>query len=184
MSNDRENTGDMKEKRPYLIDIITSLADSKVEFIICGGMAVVFHGVERMTMDLDISLDMEPGNIKKFLAAVENLGLKPRVPVPPESLLDKNMVDFFVREKKAIVFTFIDPDFPYRQIDVFLTKDKAYHSLKNHTVEALVEDRRIKIISIEKLIEMKLEINPPRDKDKLDIAALKKMMGKKESADE
>ena len=106
------------------------------------------------------------------------------MPVPPESLLDKNMVDFFVREKKAIVFTFIDPDSPYRQIDVFLTKDKAYHSLKNHTVEALVEDRRVKIISIEKLIEMKLEINPPRDKDKLDIAALKKMMRMKESTDE
>ena len=58
MSNDRENTVDMKEKRPYLIDIIASLADSRVEFIICGGMAVVFHGVERMTMDLDISLEI------------------------------------------------------------------------------------------------------------------------------
>ena len=136
---------------------------------------MVFHGVERMTMGLDISLNMEPGNIKKFLAAVKQLGLKPRVPVPPESLLDKKMVDFFIREKKAIVFTFIDPDYPYRQIDVFLGSDKSYHSLKNHTTEAMAGDRRVKIISIEKLIEMKLEIIPPRDKDKLDIAALKRM---------
>jgi hypothetical protein len=174
----------MKKKRPYLVEIITSLVDYGVEFIICGGMAVVFHGVERMTMDLDISLNMEADNVKKFLSAVKKLKLKPRVPVPPESLLDKKMVDFFIREKKAIVFTFMDPDSPYRQVDVFLTKDKSYDLLKNQTVDALVGNRLVKIISIKKLIEMKLEINPPRDKDKLDIAALKKLMELKDLDDE
>jgi hypothetical protein len=166
----------MKEKKPYLIEIITGLADRGVECIICGGMAVVFHGVERMTMDLDISLNMEPGNVEKFLAAVKALGLTPRAPVPAESLLDKKMIGFFVREKKAQVFTFLDTARPYRQIDVFLTVDKSYHLLKKHTVDALVENRLVKIITLEKLLEMKLAVNPPRDKDKLDIAALKKIM--------
>ncbi|UCH97606.1 MAG: hypothetical protein JSV88_12370 [Candidatus Aminicenantes bacterium] len=170
----------MQEKKPYLIEIITGLVDNGVEFIICGGMAVVFHGVERMTMDLDISLNMDADNIKKFLTAVKDLGLTPRVPVPPESLLDKKMIDFFIRDKKAIVFTFLDTDRPYRQIDVFLPEDKSYHLLKTHTVDALVENRLVKIISLEKLLEMKLAVNPPRDKDKLDIAALKKIMGLRE----
>ena len=163
----------MKKEKPYLIEIITGLADRGVEYIICGGMAVVFHGVERMTMDLDISLNMDADNVQRFLSAVKVLGLTPRVPVPPESLLDKKMIDFFIREKKALVFTFLDPDRPYRQIDVFLTQDKSYHLLKSHTVAALVENRPVKIISREKLLEMKLAVNPPRDKDKLDIAALK-----------
>jgi hypothetical protein len=164
--------------KPYLIDIITSLSENEVEFIICGGMAAVFHGVERMTMDLDISLNMESQNIKKFLPVVKNLGLIPRVPVPPESLLDKKQVESFVREKNAIVFTFLDPDRPYRQIDVFLREDKSYDLLKKHTVNANIGSQRIKIISAEKLLEMKLAVEPPRDKDKLDIAALKKIVEK------
>lgn len=173
----------MAEKH-YLIEIITSLAENEVEFIICGGMAAVFHGVERMTMDLDISLSMNPQNIKKFLLVIKNLGLIPRVPVPPESLLDKKQVEFFIREKKALVFTFLDPDRPYRQIDVFLTADKSYHLLEKHTVNANVSSQKVKIISAAKLLEMKLAVQPPRDKDKLDIAALKKIVKKRSQNDE
>jgi hypothetical protein len=39
-----------------------------------------------------------------------------------------------------------------------------------------VENRTVKIISIEKLLQMKTAIQPPREKDKSDIAALKKIM--------
>ena len=42
-------------RKPYLIEIISTLLNEGVAFIICGGMAAVYHGVERMTMDLDIS---------------------------------------------------------------------------------------------------------------------------------
>jgi hypothetical protein len=66
---------DMKTEKPYLIDILTTLADHDVNFIVCGGMAVVFHGVERMTMDVDISLDLSPDNVKKFLSAVLEMKL-------------------------------------------------------------------------------------------------------------
>ena len=37
----------------HLKEIITTLADNEVEFIICGGVALALHGVERMTMDID-----------------------------------------------------------------------------------------------------------------------------------
>ena len=168
----------MIDRRPFLIEIIECLADHGVEFIICGGMAAVYHGVERMTMDLDISLDMEKSNVERFLEAVKALNLTPRAPVPPESLLDPKAVDFFIREKHALVFTFWHTDSPYKQLDVFLPEDKSYHILKDYTVEVSVNNRIIKIISIEKLLEMKLAIDPLRDKDKFDIGALKKIVGK------
>lgn len=41
-----------------------------------------------------------------------------------------------------------------------------------------IGSQKIKIISAEKLLEMKLAVEPPRDKDKLDIAALKKIVEK------
>ncbi len=171
-----KGTSYMQSEKPYLIEILKTLADYEVEFIICGGMAAVYHGVERMTPDVDISLDMSPANVEKFLSAVKDLGLIPRAPVPPESLLDKKMVNFFIREKNAIVFTFWDPNCPYKQIDIFLTKDKSYDLLKKHVIIANVGNKNVKVISIGRLLEMKLSIDPPREKDKLDIAELKKIM--------
>ena len=54
----------------------------------CGGVAAVLHGVERMTMDIDLSLDLDRSNLEKFISVMKNMNLKPRVPVPPESILD------------------------------------------------------------------------------------------------
>ncbi|MCF8062722.1 MAG: hypothetical protein K9M82_09420 [Deltaproteobacteria bacterium] len=168
----------MKEgRRPYLIELICALADNGVAFIICGGMAAVYHGVERMTMDLDISLDMVPGNVRRFLETVRDLGLVPRAPVPADSLLDPETLNRFVKEKNARVFTFWDPESPYRQIDVFLTGDQAYSLLEDHTVPAKVDGRTVRVLSVEKLLEMKTRIPSPRDKDRHDIEALRKVMG-------
>lgn len=163
-------------RRPYLIELIAFLADNDVAFVICGGMAAVYHGVERMTMDLDISLDMEPGNVQRFLETVRELGLVPRAPVPPESLLEPDTLRRFVQEKNARVFTFWDPETPYRQIDVFLTDDQSYALLKDFTVNAKVDGRTVRVLSMQKLLELKTRIPNPRDKDRLDIEALKRRM--------
>ncbi|MFP4036875.1 MAG: nucleotidyl transferase AbiEii/AbiGii toxin family protein [Desulfobacteraceae bacterium] len=165
-----------ESNKPYLIEIICSLADHGVKFIICGGMAAVYHGVERMTMDLDISLDMTPGNAQKFLEAIRELGLEPRAPVPAESLLDSSALSRFVTDKNARVFTFWDPSSPYRQIDVFLTDDQAYPCLEGSTVPARVDGRTVKVLNMEKLLEIKSCMENPRDKDKLDIKTLKRLM--------
>lgn len=165
-----------QERRPYLIELICALADKGVAFIICGGMAAVYHGVERMTMDLDISLDMVPENVRRFLETVRELGLVPRAPVPADSLLDPDTLKQFVEEKQARVFTFWDPESPYRQIDVFLTRDQAYSLLQDHTLPAKVDGRTVRVLSVEKLLEMKTRIPSPRDKDLHDIEALRKVM--------
>lgn len=43
----------------------------------------------------------------------------PRLPVGPESLLDPEKIKIMVEEKNALVFTFIDPDSPMRDKDLF-----------------------------------------------------------------
>ena len=74
----------------HLREIIISLADAKVDFVVGGGVACVLQGVERFTLELD--------------------------------------------------------------------------------------GRRIKIASVEKMLEVKEAIDPPRDKDLLDIAALRRLL--------
>lgn len=164
----------------HLLEIIKTLIDFKVEFIVCGGVALVLHGIERMTMDIDIALDMDEGNLKKFLKAIDILGLVPRVPVPAESIIDSEARRIMVYEKNAIVFSFIDINQPFRQVDVFLAEQLSYDSLKDDIETIKVDDFDVKLVSSKGLLKMKKMINPLRDKDVFDISALEKLIAEKE----
>jgi len=77
----------MQNSKNILIEIIEALTSERVEFIIAGGVAVVLHGVERLTMDLDTAVSLKKDNVKKIIKVMNKLGLIPRLPVNADSLL-------------------------------------------------------------------------------------------------
>ena len=160
-------------------EMLLALADAGVSYVVAGGVAAVMHGVERVTLDLDVSVQMEPGNIRLLIAAMRKQNLQPRVPVPPELLLDPVQIHRIVTEKHALVFTFIDPQDPYRHVDIFLTEELSYESMVEDAVRVTVEGRSILIASIDRLLTMKRAVDPPRPKDAMDIAELTRIKGMK-----
>ncbi len=164
----------MSDSKNSLLEIVNVLNAKNVDYIIAGGVAVVLQGVERLTMDLDAAVSLKKENIEKFLEAMEELGLEPRLPVPPESLLDPEKIRVMCEEKNALVFTFIDPESPIRQVDFFLSSELSYESLKNDYEEMDLDGRKIKVLTKKKLVELKLRVNPMRDKDMSDIKELQK----------
>lgn len=161
----------------HLREIIIELADAKVDFVIGGGVACVLQGVERFTLDLDVAVNLTPANLERFIAVMESQGLVPRVPVKPESLMDPAIRKMIIEEKNALVFTFIDLTDPRRHVDMFLRHDLSYDVLNDHCDRVDFDGRKVAIASVEKLLEIKEAIDPPRDKDQLDIAALRRMLG-------
>jgi hypothetical protein len=167
------------EGNEYILDLIRDLVTHHVKFVVCGGVAVILQGVERLTMDLDLSVDMTKENLTRFLRAVEKNNLSPRAPIPAESLLDKDIVKALVEQKHATVFTFIDKANPFRQIDVFITEQNRYDAIVKDSIEIVVDtDTSFRIASIDKLIEMKKEIKPVREKDLYDIKRLTELKKK------
>lgn len=73
-------------------------------------------------MDLDTAVALDEKNIKKFLKAMSELELQPRLPVSADSILDPEKMRVMCEEKNALVFTFIDPKMPTRQVDFFLSQ--------------------------------------------------------------
>jgi hypothetical protein len=155
-------------------EILLALLDAEVDFIVGGGVACVLHGVERVTMDVDIAVAMAPENFTKFLDAINRLGLKPRVPIDPRNLLDERILKSIIEEKQALVFSFLDPDLPIRHIDIFLRSDLNHGALSHHIELVEFRGRQLKLISKKKLLEIKLAIQPPRVKDQIDIEFLQK----------
>lgn len=162
------------ESKNSLLDIVSVLNSNDVDYIIAGGVAVVLQGVERLTMDLDAAVALDENNIKKFLNAMKELELVPRLPVSADSLLDAEKIRIMCEEKNALVFTFIDPKTPIRQVDFFLSKELSYESLKNDVEEMDLDGHKIKVLNKQKLVELKLRVNPMRDKDLSDIKELQK----------
>jgi len=158
-------------------EILTALAGSRVDFIVGGGVACVLQGVERMTMDVDLAVLMAPANLKTFLAVMKQLKLVPRVPIPPEVLLDPNLVRSMVEEKGALVFSFLDPDDPVRHVDIFLRSDLSYDILLPETELVDLKGISVRILNKKKLLSIKLGIQPPRAKDLIDIEFLQRHVG-------
>ena len=155
--------------------ILNALSDAGVEFIVGGGMACILQGVERLTMDVDVAVMMQEKNWERLVEVTENLGLIPRVPLNPRSLIDPAVRRVVLDEKKAIVFTFLHPDRPSLQLDVFLRPDLAYEVLSQDAQWMNLEGRKIQVLNRQKLLALKKAIQPPRPKDLLDIAALEGM---------
>lgn len=164
-----------KHSTNHLLEILSELAKAKVKFIVCGGVAVVLHGVERMTVDLDVILDFDAQNVKAFLKTIKRLGLIPRVPVSPEILLHETQRELLIKDKKAIVFTFLDPDNPFRMVDVLLGKDTSYTSLYSGSENKRIGKYSIRVASKHQIIAMKKKVKPLRDKDRFDIRALDRL---------
>ena len=166
----------------HINEILFALTDAQVEFVVGGGVAAVLHGVERVTLDIDLALDMDPVNVEKFLQVMRNLGLQPRVPVPARDLMSREAVQRMVAEKGALVFSFVDFDRPLRHVDIFLQDNLSFEELSRGARKIVIEDRAIKIMGIGKLLETKRAITPLRDKDLIDIKELEKLQSRHEKS--
>lgn len=157
-------------------DLLCSLAAADVRFVVAGGVAVVLQGVERMTVDIDVALDMDPANVRKFVDVMQAQGLQPRVPVPADFIADPENVRRMVEEKNALVFTYIDPANPLKHIDVFLTQDASYARLVGDADSVPLRGHTIRVASKPTLIAMKQAVEPQRAKDAHDIAELRRLI--------
>ena len=152
--------------------ILKELVAGGVDFILGGGVACVLHGVERVTMDVDVAVHMASANWDRLILVMNKMGLVPRAPVRPETLADPKVRQAMVEEKKALVFTFIHPYEPSLQLDVFLRPELSYEALKPHAQPMDIGELSLQVASPGKLLALKKGIQPARQKDLLDIAVL------------
>jgi hypothetical protein len=65
-------------------DIVRALNEANVQYLIVCGLAVNAHGFVRLTRDVDLVLQLDPGNVSKGLNALLDIGYKMSIPARPE----------------------------------------------------------------------------------------------------
>jgi predicted nucleotidyltransferase len=134
-----------------------------VRYLVVGGMAVNLFGYARLTMDMDIMVDLSDENLARIVDVMSRHGYSPRVPVSPEELISAEKRDEWIREKGAIVFTFINRQKPFKQIDIFLCNPIDFEEAYKNKVVMTIGDMKMNIISIDDLIRIKSSAGRPRD---------------------
>ena len=55
-----------------LKEMLVTLADAGVEFVVGSAIACVLHGFERVTLDLDVAVQMNSPNLDRLICAVNS----------------------------------------------------------------------------------------------------------------
>ena len=154
--------------------LFSALNNESVKYMVAGGIAVNLYGIERATADIDLIIDLDEGNLAKFIRVAKKLSLRPKIPVP--------LVDFALREKRKewidhkgmTVFTVYDVENPFFLIDIFVETPFDFDTVYEKREKIEFEDTVIPVVPIVDLIAMKEKSARPQDK--ADIFYLKKIL--------
>ncbi len=159
------------------LELFRALERQNIQYVVVGGLAVIFHGFARMSMDLDLAVSLESQNLRQFVDLAEHLGYRPKLPVSFRDLLDKNKRKEWAEQKHMLVFSLYHQERPQELVDVFIHDLIPFHELfKRHVRIPLGEDI-VRVASIEDLKTMKRMAGRPQDLQ--DIAALENLEKKK-----
>lgn len=116
-----------------------------------------------MTADVDVMIDLAEENVERLLRAMEGLGYVPRVPVPAGDLVSREKREEWIREKGALVFTFLDPRNPLKHVDIFLSNPTDFMEAYARRQVIPIGEIEISTVPLDTLIEMKERSGRPRD---------------------
>lgn len=142
--------------------LLRVLVDHGVEFVVVGGVAAVLQGAPLMTLDLDIVHRRDPNNVNRLLDALEELGAFYRN--MPERRLEPNRSHLMSQGHQLLLTEF-------GALDLLGTigSGRSYEDLLPLTHELEIEELRVRILSLNALIQVKQEVGQPKDRAVLEI---------------
>jgi len=154
----------------FLMELFKKFHDKQLDYVVVGGVALVLHGVVRVTADLDLVVALHRENLIRLLEAMQELGYRPRIPVQPEALLDPDNRASWIAEKNMQVFSFYDPGKPLALVDIMIREEIDFVELNRHAVLVPVDGLQVPVVALDDLIVLKKIAGRPQDLE--DIKAL------------
>lgn len=138
----------------------------EVDYILIGGVAIILHGMERLTRDVDIFVKMEAENVDKLRNALH-------------SIFDDTSIEEITLEElnKYPVIRYGTPNGFCIDIMARLGEAVSFEDLEYETIA--YQGTKIRIGTPETLYELKR--NTVRDRDKIDAIFLEELIKAKQS---
>jgi hypothetical protein len=142
--------------------LLAALAADWVDFAVVGGLAVIFNGYPRLTLDVDILVHTSPENLRKLLDCLAGWGEGWARELKPE--------DFVFQEGAIRVMEEFD-------LDIFTRMTgKSLDDFRPRLRYLEIGGARIPYLSPADLVSLKQD--SWRDKDKLDVQAMREIIAR------
>ncbi len=158
-----------------VLEVLTALDAAGVKYVIVGGVAVVLQGHPRMTVDLDLVLDLDVENARLAVETLTTLGMRPRLPVDAASFYDAKTRESWVLERNLIAFTMYHPRNPLIEVDLIASSPLDYEQLRADADVMELAGLKVPVASRAHLIELKRVSS--RRQDLADIEVLERLQG-------
>lgn len=151
----------------FLLELCQAFANAKLKYAVAGGFAVALHGAVRGTLDVDIIISLKEADFLLAERTMKKLGLVPRLPVSAKEVFLYR--EEFIKNRNMIAWSFLDPKDPTRLVDILINEDVS----KMRSIVKMVQGKKIKILAMSDLIEMKKKAGRPQDLE--DVRALESL---------
>lgn len=156
-----ENPGSPNPTISQFEKLLAGLARAGVDFAVVGGVAVILHGYERTTRDLDIIIHPSPENVGRLLAFLSSWGEGFARELTPADFAELNEGSLRIMEEF--------------DLDVFVKmRGRTLDDFRPRLRHLPSDEVQIPVIAPEDLIHCKEA--SWRDKDKLDVSALREIL--------
>jgi predicted nucleotidyltransferase len=135
--------------------MLNVLCDERVEFIIVGGLAAVLQGAPVLTKDVDILYRIEDQNIERLQRALERLNAVARD--------DPRMLRFNKSHLQTQGQKLSSTDAGPLDILGSINDGVTYEHVLPTSDEIEVVGRVVRVISLDRLVELKRELKRPKD---------------------
>ncbi len=145
-----------------IAELLHSLSQGQVRYVLVGGIAVQLHGYMRSTFNIDLVLAMDDENLVGFIGVAKHFGLVPSMPVSIESLRSSGQIEHWHREKDMLAFSLREPQVGRGVVDILVRPEVPFEQLMENAVAGKLFGQNVWIAAIDDLLVMKRIADPPK----------------------
>lgn len=157
------------------IGLFSLLAAARVRFVVVGGLALLLHGIDRLTADVDLVIDLSTDTTADTVRALTASGYRSMAPVDPMALADPAQRADWQTTRGMKVFSFWDSTNTRPTVDIMLDPIVSFSDLYAGASVVTMGGTAVRVASIPHLIALKQVAGRPQDL--ADIERLRGMLG-------
>lgn len=148
--------------QPLFVNMAKAFNDAGVEYILVGGIAVIAHGHNRTTGDVDVWVDNNDENILHLKIALQVLGYD------LEGI--QSAMEAYSKGGKLTIYLDDESEIPVELMPLYSTKISFKEAWKSR-IKFPFEGTEIHVVDLDTLIDMKIRAG--REQDLRDVMVLK-----------
>jgi hypothetical protein len=145
------------------VALFAVLEAARTRYVVVGGLALLLHGIDRLTADVDLVVDLSTDSVRDTVRALTEAGYRPLAPVDPLELADPERRAAWQAERGMQVFSFWDTRQARPTVDIMISSPVPFDELWEGAVPMTISDHSVRVASVEHLIRTKRASGRPKD---------------------